>query len=252
LAQPLRLANEESLGLTLRFQGIECKGHIGVFVVCHRADDPMRQLAGLVAEFLARLIELLGDLGGRGAVLQVDRSEGQARTREGLRPVIPAQLLHPLFQRFGDQLLHFLGRGPRPGGDHGHLLDRERGVFCPAQSQESHDAGDEDRHDQEQSDRALAYGEGGEVEGAHCCPPLLTATLWAAAPSASRTCSPSCSRSAPSTTTRLPALRPPTPVAASSLRPVTCTARQVTRGAFPSTSHTPGPLPGSKIAPIGT
>ena len=31
-----------------------------------------------------------------------------------------------------------------------------------------------------------------------------------------------------------------------------CTARQVTRGVSPSTSHTPGPLPGSKIAPIGT
>src|SRR5678815_4181686 len=197
-------------------------------------------------------IELFGDVGGRRAVTQEHCGERQARSRKGLGSVIPAQFLHPLLQPFGDQLFHLLRRRPRPSRDDGHLLDREGRVFRPAQDQEGHDAGDEDRHEQEQGDGALAYGESGEVEAAHRGLAPLTATLCAASLSMSRTDSPSCSRCAPSATTRSPALRLPTTEAASPLRPAICTARQVTRGVSPSTSQTPGPLPGSKIAPIGT
>src|SRR5207248_10921632 len=98
-------------------------------------------------------------------------------------------------------------------------------------------------------DGALAYGEGGEIEAHDAAPPLTAAgAAWLP----SRTCSPSCSRCAPSATTRSPALRLPTTEAASSLRRAICTTRHVTRGVSPSSSHTPGPLPESKIAPIGT
>src|SRR5439155_31308 len=178
--------------------------------------------------------------------------ERQARARKGLGPVIPAELLHPLLQSFSDQLFHLLGRGPRPCRDDGHLLDRERGIFRPAQHQECHHASDGDRHEQEQGDGALAYSDSGKIEAAHRGLAPLTATLRAASLCASRTRSPSCSRCAPSATTRLPTSSSPTTEAASSLRPASCTARQVTRGVSPSTSHTPGPLPESKIAPIGT
>ena len=156
--------------LALRLQRIERKGHVGIFVVHHRTDDATRQVVRLVAELLPRLIELLGDIGGRRAVAQDHRGERQARPREGLGPVIPAQFLHPLLQPFGDQLFHLLRRRPRPGRDDGHLLDREGRVFRPAQHQEGHDAGDGNRHEQEQGDGALAYGEGGEIEAAHRCP----------------------------------------------------------------------------------
>ena len=167
LAQDLRIANQVSMRLALRLQCIERKGHVGIFVVHDRTDHATRQVVGLVAEFLPRLIELLGDLGRRSAVAQDHRGEGQARPREGLGPVVPAELLHPLLQLFGDQLFHLLCRGPRPSRDDGHLLDRERGVFRAAQRQEGHDAGDGNRHEQEQRDGALAYGEGGEIEAAH-------------------------------------------------------------------------------------
>ena len=118
--------------LTLRLQRVQRKGHVGVFVVHHRTDDATRQVRGLVAEFLPRLIELLGDIGGRRAVKQDHRSERQARSRKGLGSVIPAELLHPLLQPFGDQLFHFFCRRSRPGRDDGHLLDREGGVFRAA------------------------------------------------------------------------------------------------------------------------
>src|SRR6266542_440931 len=248
----LRLLSEAEMRLALRLQRIERKGHVGIFVVHHRTDDAERQVMRLVAEFLPRLIKLLRDIGGRRAVTQEHRDERQPRPRKGLGPVIPAQFLHPLLQPLGGQLFHLLRRRPRPGRDDGHLLNREGWVFRPAQHQKGHDAGDEDRHEQEQGDRALAYGEGGEIEAAHLLSPLFAATFCAALLSARRTCSPSCSRCAPSATTRSPALRLPTTEAASPLRPAICTSRQVTRGVSPSTSHTPGPLPGSKIAPIGT
>ena len=125
LAQDLRIADEASMRLTLRLQRVERKGHVGIFVVHDRTDDATRQVEGLVAELLPRLIELLGDIGGRRAVTQDHHGERQARPREGLGAVVPAELLHPLLQPFGDQLFHLLRRGPRPGRDDGHLLDRE-------------------------------------------------------------------------------------------------------------------------------
>src|SRR5438046_4014466 len=153
--------------LALRLQGIERKGHVGIFVVHHRTDDATRQVGGLVAEFLARLIELFGDLGGRGTVAYDHRRERQAWARKGLGSVVPAEFLHPLLQLFGDQLFHLLCRSARPSRDDGHLLDRESRVFRPTQRQEGDDARDGNGDEQEQGDGALAYGEGGDIEAAH-------------------------------------------------------------------------------------
>src|SRR5205809_3515098 len=204
----------------------------------------------LLVKLLSSLKEQLGDIGGLRADAQDHRGERQARSRKGLGPVIPTELLHPLLQPFSDQLFHLLRRRSRPSRHDGHLLDREGRVFGPAQRQKCHNTGDKDRNEQEQGDGALAYGEGGEIERAHRGPAALMTALCV-----SRTRSPSCSRCAPSATTRSPALRSPMTEAASPLRLAICTARRVTRGvspSTPSTSHTPGPSPGSKIAPIGT
>jgi hypothetical protein len=152
LAQGFGIADEAPMRLALRLQRIEGKGHVSVFVVHHRPDGARRQLTRLIAEFLARLIELLRDIGGGRAVAQEDRGEREARPRKRLGPVIPAQFLHPLLQPFGDQLFHLFRRRSRPGRYDGHLLDREGGVFRPAQRQKGHDSGDGDRHEQEQRD----------------------------------------------------------------------------------------------------
>src|SRR5437867_1165311 len=239
------------MGLTLRLQRVEGKRDVGIFVVHKRTDYAPGQVRSLVAELLPRLIELLGDVGRRRAVAQDDHGEGQARPRKGLAPVIPAEFLHPLLQPFGDEFFHLLGRRSWPDGDDGHLLHRERRVFRAAQREEGHDAGNGNRQQQEQRDGALAHGEGGEIEAAHGCS-HLTATRAATSRSVSRTCSPSCNRCAPSATTRSPASRSPATDAASSPRLATWTARHVTWGVSRLTSQTPGPLPGSKIAPIGT
>src|SRR5688572_21659944 len=238
--------------LTLRLQRVEREGHVGIFVVHQWTDHATRQVSSLVAEFLTRLIELLRDVGGRRTVAQDHHRERQTRTRERFSPVIPAELLHPLLQRFGDEFFHLSCRGSRPDGDDGHLLDRERGIFRPTQAKERHHAGDGDGQQQEQCDSALANRERGEIEAVHGHSPPVTAARATASLPVSRTCSPSCSRCAPSATTRSPALSSPTTDAASSPRPATCTARHVTRGVSLSTSQTPGPLPGSKSAPNGT
>src|SRR5436309_6126040 len=238
--------------LPLGLQRIERKGHVRIFVVHDRTDHARRQVVGLVAELLACLIELLANVGRRSGVAQDDQREGQPRPRERLDTVVPAELLHPLLQLLGDLLFHLLRRGAGPSRHDRTLLDGERGIFRTAEPQEGHDSSDGDRHDQEQGDGALAYGEGGEIEVAHGRPSPSIAARFATAPSASRTDSPSCSRCAPSATMRSPGWSSPTTAAASSPSPATCTARHATRGVSPSTRHTPGPLPGSKIAPIGT
>src|SRR4029453_10037937 len=95
LSQGLRFPDELPLRLTLRLQRVQRKGHVGIFVVHHWTDNATRQVKGLVAEFLARLIELIGDLGGWRAVAQDHRGERQARARKGLGSVVPAEVLPP-------------------------------------------------------------------------------------------------------------------------------------------------------------
>ena len=125
LAERFGLPDEQARRHPRRLQRIERKGDVGIFVVDKGAEHARRQVAGLVAQFLARLVELLGDVGRRRAVLQGHRHEGEARPRQGLDAVVPAQLLHPLLERFGDEILHLLRGGARPRRGDGQHLDRE-------------------------------------------------------------------------------------------------------------------------------
>jgi hypothetical protein len=136
-------ADEAPMRLPLRLQRVQREGHVGVFVVHHRTDDAARQVRSLVAELLPRLIELLGNVGGRRAVTQEHRGERQARSRKGLGPVIPAQFLHPLLQPFGDQLFHLLRRRPGQAVTTVICLIVKEGSSARPQHQEGHDAGDE-------------------------------------------------------------------------------------------------------------
>src|SRR6185437_5978393 len=180
-----------------------------------------------------------------------DHCERQPRSRERLSTVVPAQLLHPLLEGFGHEILHLRCRSAGPGGDDRHLLDGERRIFRASELEEGDDAGDGDGQEQKQRDGALAYGERGQIERAHFGAPSLVVRR-AAGVCASRICSPSRSRCAPSATTRSPVLRLPRTDAAPSLRLAICTGRHVTRGESPGTNQTPAPLPESKIAPMGT
>ena len=150
------------------FDGIEREGDVGVFVVDEGAQGALRQVARLVAQLLAGLIELArGPRPAGVSSLSVDRHAGQAGTGEGLDAVVPAQFLHALFQRLGDEILHLLRRGAGPGGRDGQHLDGEGRIFGAAELEEGVAAGQDDRDDQEQRDRALANREGGEVEAHH-------------------------------------------------------------------------------------
>jgi len=68
--------------------------------------------------------------------------------------IVPAQLLNALFERLGDEVLHLLRRGSRPSRGHGEDLDGEGRIFGAPQIEEGEGAGEGDRDNQEQSDRA--------------------------------------------------------------------------------------------------
>ncbi len=166
LAQRLRIAHKGTLRLTLRLQRKQRKGHVRIFVIDHRPDHAGRQVGHLVADLLARLIELLLDFRRRRAVEQGQRGERQARPRVRFRTVVPAQLLHALFELLGDLILHFLRGGARPRGDDRHHLDRKRRVFRAAQLEEGNEPRQRDQADEEQSHGALAHRERRQVEAA--------------------------------------------------------------------------------------
>jgi hypothetical protein len=121
---------------------------------------------GLVTELLARLVELRLDGGRRGLVLERQSQKCQARPRETLDPVIPAQFLEALFQRFGDQVLHLFGRGARPDRRHRQHLDGESRILGAAELQEGKGSGRADRDQQKQRDRAFPDRKRREIEPA--------------------------------------------------------------------------------------
>ncbi|MNV25402.1 hypothetical protein D3C71_1164980 [compost metagenome] len=205
LAQHFRVADQLSLGFTLGLEGEERKGHVCIFVVDHRADNASRQFPRLVADLLASLVELLLHLRRRCAVQQRHHGESQAGAGEGFCAVVPAQFLHALFQGFCNLILHLLGRGARPRRNDRHLLDGERRVFSAPEFGKRENACCRDQEDQEQGDGALAHCERRQVETAfaHGRAPSFGAAV---ARSASRTCSPSRNRCAPSATIRSPGL----------------------------------------------
>src|SRR5215510_6081440 len=149
-----------------------------------------------VANLFSRLVEFLLHRVWRCVVLQHDRHECQARPRKGIDMIVPAQLLNALFERLGDEVLHLLRRRARPSGRYGKDLDSEEGIFGAAQIEEGEGAGESDRDNQEQSDRALANGQRREVEPVHCAAAWFVAMRmrspsWRSCAPSATICSPS-------------------------------------------------------------
>src|SRR5208282_1756933 len=149
-----------------------------------------------VANLFARLIEFLLHRVWRCVVLQHDRHECQAGPRKGIDMIVPAQLLNALFERLGNEVLHLLRRRARPGGCYGKDLDSERGILGAAQIEKGEGAGEGDRDNQEQSDRALTNGQRREVEPVHCAADWVVAMRicslsWRSCAPSATICSPS-------------------------------------------------------------
>ena len=166
LAQRLGVAHQFALRLAPGLEGIQRKGHVGVFVVHHRPEHTCGKIAGLIAQLLARLVELSLHLLRRGRVQQRERGERQTRAHKGFRALVPTQLLQALFQFLGDLVLHLAGRGTGPGRDDGHHLDGEGRIFRAAELQERNHACKRDQNDHEERDGALTHGQCREVEAA--------------------------------------------------------------------------------------
>ncbi|MCY1405577.1 hypothetical protein D9M71_208210 [compost metagenome] len=243
LAQHLRVAHQPALRFAPGLEREQGEGDVGILVVDHRADHAGRQRLRLVADLLARLVELLRHFCRWSGVKQAQRREGQARSGVGFAAVVPAQLLQAFFDLLGDLVLHLLRRSARPRRDDRQLLDRKRRVFRTPQLEKRQDPCDTDQEDQEHRDRTLANGERRKIEA-----PLAHGWLPATSTSPCRvslTSSPSRSRCAPNATTCSPTLRSPATRAASSLTLKIRTGLQVTFAGLPAIIQTPAPLPGS-------
>lgn len=181
LAHRFRLPDQQAFGQSMTVQRIDREIDIGIFVIDERSLHALRQKGHGVVQLLARLVELLGNGRRRGVVLERDHHQRQARPGQCFHPVVPLQFLHPLFQRIGHQILHFLRRGARPDSGRRQGFDGECGVLGTAETEERVGARQSQCHDQEQCDPALAHREGGQVESAHCIATFVEA-IWTRSP----------------------------------------------------------------------
>src|SRR6266436_9522713 len=108
LAKRLRFSGKETQRELAGFQGVHGKFNVGILVVQHRRQNPLRQLRCLVLNLFSALIELFGNLVGRRVVKKRDREKGKPGPRERIDVVVIFELLHALFERLRDQILHFL------------------------------------------------------------------------------------------------------------------------------------------------
>ena len=79
-------------------------------------------------------------------------------------PVVPGQLLKPLLQRFGDEVLHLMRRRPRPCRRDRQSLDGEVGVLGAPELDEGVRARGRQQEDEEQGDSPFANGDRGKIE----------------------------------------------------------------------------------------
>ena len=148
-------------------QRVEREVNVVIFIVEERAGDAIGQLAGLIAQLLARLVKQFGHQRRRGGIEKLHLHRHETRLRGGLHPVVVVQLLQPLFQPVSDLLLHFPGRRTRPDGGDGHHLDGKRRVFSPAQLAEGKGPGQQHGDDQKQRDGGVADRQRRQIETAH-------------------------------------------------------------------------------------
>ena len=164
LADRLGLAHQLTHRHALGLESVEGEAHVRIFVVDEGAENTGRQVAGFVPELLAGLVELLLHDRWRCAVLQRHRHVRVTRPGGRLHPVIPGQLLKPLLQRFGDEVLHLARRRARPCRRDRQGLDGEVWVLRPAEHDEGIGAGSHKHEDQEQGDGPFANGNCRKIE----------------------------------------------------------------------------------------
>ena len=164
LADGLGLPGEFPHRHALRLEGIEGEAHVRIFVVDEGAEHAGRQVARFIPELLAGLVELLLHAGWRCAVLQRNRHVRITWPCGRLHPVVPGQLLKPLLQRFGDEVLHLARRRARPYRRDRQGLDGEGGVLRPPEHEEGVGACGRHQEDEEQGDGPFANGDRGKIE----------------------------------------------------------------------------------------
>ena len=114
LADHLRLPDQIAHRHAPGLEGIKCEAYVRIFIVDEGAEHAGRQVASFIAELLAGLVELLLNDRWRRAVLQCNRHIRISWPRGRLDAVVPSQLLKPLLQRFGNEVLHLTRRRARP------------------------------------------------------------------------------------------------------------------------------------------
>ena len=163
LGLPHQLAHRHALGL----QRVKGEAHVRILVVDEGAEHAGRQVPGFIPELLTGLIEFLLHDRWRCAVLQRNRHIRIAGACGCLHPVVPSQLLKPLLQRFGDEVLHLARRRARPYRRDRQGLDGEGGILRPSEHEEGVGTGGHQQEEEEQGDGPFANGDRGKIEAVH-------------------------------------------------------------------------------------
>ena len=182
LGLPHQLTHRHALGL----ERVKGEAHVRIFVVDEGAEHAGRQVAGFIPELLAGLVEFLLHDRWRCAVLQRNRHIRVTWPCGRLHPVVPGQLLKPLLQRFGDEVLHLARRRARPCRRDRQGLDGEGGVLRPSEHEEGVGAGGHQQEEEEQGDGPFANGNRGKIEAHQLRSALLSDAVLTRAPSCRR------------------------------------------------------------------
>jgi len=167
LADHLGLPNQLTHGQAPGLECIKGEAHVRIFVVDEGAEHAGRQVAGFIPELLTGLVEFLLHDRWWCAVLQRNRHIRITWPCGRLRPVVPGQLLKPLLQRFGDEILHLARGRARPYSRNRQGLDGEGGVLGPPEHQEGVGTCGRQQEDKEQGDGPFANGNRGKIEPHH-------------------------------------------------------------------------------------
>ncbi len=175
---------------------------VAVFIIDVRTNQAARQIALDVDQFLAQQIEQVRHILGRSVVLECHLHRGERRLGVGRHLVEVRQFLHLLLNGVGDLGLHFLRSGAGPDRSDDSELDGEGRIFRAPERAVGEKAGHAQRNDEEQDERGMGDGPGGQIEALHDPLPAqndsdaTTRTFWAG----SSFCTPSATTRAPSST----------------------------------------------------
>ena len=140
---------------------------VGEFVIDHRAQNALRQLALHVDQLLAQHIEEVGHVLRRRGIAEGHLHRGEGRLRIGLHLLEVRQLLQLLLDGICDLGLHLLRGRARP--DHGDVdhLHREERILRTPELLIGEEPGDAEDDHQEQHQRRVTDGPGRKIEALH-------------------------------------------------------------------------------------